>query len=428
MTTQPATQSTSDDLYTHDGCDGYHTHDGCHTWITTRQSVLLHFITFIFLCTLTTQSATAQPFSQLVIFGDSLSDMGNAYNELGTWAMAHPEDYYDGRFSNGPVWVEYLANELQLPTPAANTINTSSGRDYAFGGAFTHASALNITHWVINDIDEQVDDYLNNDGGPVGDELFILWGGANNLFDNQTNFTSIVGDLVSDINSLYNAGARNFMVVNLPLLGQTPRYNNTSSEATFDARSTQFNNVLSSSLDSLETQLASATFFRIDAANLISSAISNPAAYGFTNVTTPAMDLTGIDPDTYLFWDQVHPTTAAHEMLAKQAAATLFDTLYTLPGDLNLDGFVGLDDIDIVLANWNTTVTPGNILQGDPTADGYVGLTDLDVILNNWNATPGSITPASVTPASSTNHPRTHHTHPAFPDSIGNPLPPNHHS
>ncbi len=62
------------------------------------------------------------------------------------------------------------------------------------------------------------------------------------------------------------------------------------------------------------------------------------------------------------------------------------NTIQTLIGDLNTDGFVGLDDLDIVLANWNQTTIQGDPLTGDPTGDGYVGLDDLDMVLGNWNA------------------------------------------
>ncbi len=60
--------------------------------------------------------------------------------------------------------------------------------------------------------------------------------------------------------------------------------------------------------------------------------------------------------------------------------------LTLIPGDLNGDGFVGLDDLDIILNHWNQTVTEGDLLSGDPTNDGYVGLNDLDIVLNNWNS------------------------------------------
>lgn len=57
-----------------------------------------------------------------------------------------------------------------------------------------------------------------------------------------------------------------------------------------------------------------------------------------------------------------------------------------LPGDLNFDGFVGLDDLDLVLGHWNHSVTPGDTFMGDPSGDGFVGLDDLDTVLGHWNA------------------------------------------
>ena len=57
-----------------------------------------------------------------------------------------------------------------------------------------------------------------------------------------------------------------------------------------------------------------------------------------------------------------------------------------IEGDLNSDGFVGLADLDIVLAFWNQFVAPGDPVLGDPSGDGYVGLDDLDLVLGNWNA------------------------------------------
>ena len=69
-----------------------------------------------------------------------------------------------------------------------------------------------------------------------------------------------------------------------------------------------------------------------------------------------------------------------------------------LEGDLNGDGFVGLDDLDLILGSWNQSVTPGS--EPDPSGDGYVGLEDLDTVLNNWNA--GTPPTASVVPEPAT--------------------------
>ena len=72
----------------------------------------------------------------------------------------------------------------------------------------------------------------------------------------------------------------------------------------------------------------------------------------------------------------------------------------SLPGDLNGDGFVGLDDLDIILTNWNQTVPPGNPLA-DPSGDGFVGLDDLDIVLIHWNTgTPPASNAAIPEPAS----------------------------
>ena len=56
-----------------------------------------------------------------------------------------------------------------------------------------------------------------------------------------------------------------------------------------------------------------------------------------------------------------------------------------LEGDLDGDGFVGLDDLDIILSAWNQSVPPA-LEAADPSGDGFVGLDDLDVVLSNWNA------------------------------------------
>jgi hypothetical protein len=62
------------------------------------------------------------------------------------------------------------------------------------------------------------------------------------------------------------------------------------------------------------------------------------------------------------------------------------NTIQSLAGDLNTDGFVGIEDLNIVLGNWNQTVTKGDPLSGDPTGDGFVGIEDLNQVLGNWNA------------------------------------------
>ncbi len=64
-----------------------------------------------------------------------------------------------------------------------------------------------------------------------------------------------------------------------------------------------------------------------------------------------------------------------------------------LDGDLNKDGFVGIEDLNLSLGNWNQNVAPGDFFAGDPTGDGFVGIEDLNMVLGNWNAgTPPTVT------------------------------------
>ncbi len=82
---------------------------------------------------------------------------------------------------------------------------------------------------------------------------------------------------------------------------------------------------------------------------------------------------------TMILYDLAYETDVNTDIIAGDMGSPQLD------GDLNGDGFVGLDDLDIVLVNWNQNVTPGVWLEGDPSGDGFVGLTDLDFVLNNWN-------------------------------------------
>jgi uncharacterized protein YjbI with pentapeptide repeats len=70
-----------------------------------------------------------------------------------------------------------------------------------------------------------------------------------------------------------------------------------------------------------------------------------------------------------------------------------------LIGDLDGDGFVGITDLNTLLANWNQHVIPGNLLAGDMNGDGFVGIEDLNGVLGTWNAAappPASVSGAAI--------------------------------
>ncbi len=125
-----------------------------------------------------TSSAAAGPFTDLVVFGDSLSDIGNIAQAP---IINTPGPYYwNGRFSNGPVYAESLATGLGLP---ALIRSTASGGDYAYGGAKTTGTTF-PTSLFVRDVDEQVDQFLSARTASAS-ALYVVFAGANDLIGGQ---------------------------------------------------------------------------------------------------------------------------------------------------------------------------------------------------------------------------------------------------
>jgi thermolabile hemolysin len=69
----------------------------------------------------------------------------------------------------------------------------------------------------------------------------------------------------------------------------------------------------------------------VDIYALYQSILANPAAYGYTNVTTPAQG-SAVNPDQYLFWDiPSHPTTTGHRLIGLSADVAVRDTFTPEP-------------------------------------------------------------------------------------------------
>ena len=104
-------------------------------------------------------------------------------------------------------------------------------------------------------------------------------------------------------------------------------------------------------------------------------------------------DLWNTSLSTMAFMDYLYNDSHfLNDLPEVQAALDLVFPNALLDGDLNKDGFVGIDDLNTVLGNWNQSVAPGDWFAGDPSGDGFVGITDLNTVLGNWNAgTPPAI-------------------------------------
>jgi phospholipase/lecithinase/hemolysin len=261
----------------------------------------------------------AGQFTEIVAFGDSLTDTGNLYALTGDAFPPASDGYYQGRFSNGPVWVEWLALQLGVPAP---TPFLTGGTNYAFGGAETDLINEFSTERTPN-IGTQLGYFVQTRGSFSDDQLVVLWAGANDFLNaHQTDPSVPVSNLSAAITSLANLGAKTIVVPNLPPLGKTPALLGTPYATGFDTLTTEFNDLLESALDDLETNLG-ITIIRLDIFDLLQRVLKTPMAFGFTNVTNPALIteygvIGGIfvsvapTPDNYLFWDIVHPTRVTH--------------------------------------------------------------------------------------------------------------------
>jgi phospholipase/lecithinase/hemolysin len=290
------------------------------------------------------------PYSQLIALGDSLSDIGNIASA--TFGSDPGKYYWNNRFSNGPVYLEALDTGLGLPPI---TPSTAGGNDFAYGGAQTSGTG-GLNGIFIKDVDEQVDQYLSTRTADPN-ALYLVFAGANDLINGQTNVIIPVNNLSTQIGRLVAAGARKFFVFNLPPLGYTPRFNgNPTTLAQYNTLSANFDASLWTMLDNLQASNSALTIRRADVASLFTQAIASPAAFGLTNVTNSAApglspgassyDTSQIvaHPEQYLFWDDLHPTATVHAELAQYALVQLM-----LTGDVSRDGHVDVGDVAAVM-------------------------------------------------------------------------------
>jgi outer membrane lipase/esterase len=257
--------------------------------------------------------ALADVISQLYAFGDSLTDSGNAYIARGG-TVPPPQYFHEGRYSNGAVWVERL-DYLGFDAPKPN-LSPGGGTNFAFAGAKTGQELMPPG------MTTQVASYLSAHT-PSATDWFSLFGGANNFFAGETDPSVPAADIAVLVQTLYDAGAQNFLVLNLPPLGQTPEFRGGPLEGPMDALSQGFNTALAAHMVGLRSN-PEVTIQEVDVYGLFTTYIANPGAFGLTNVTEPAFDAgTGQvvgNPGEYLFWDTVHPTATGHQILADHVA------------------------------------------------------------------------------------------------------------
>lgn len=278
------------------------------------------------------------PFSRLVIFGDSICDTGNLWSISSGFLPSAP--YFEGRFCNAPNWVDRLAAHLRLDARA----HLQGGTNYSFGAS---ASGRGLGRWEQFALGpNQLEQVRRYDAQPDGSELFVLWFGGVDAVNAAYGYCNLVPESVADnvaaaARTLYDRGARYFMVVNVPDFGLMPRLRPEPLRTQVRDLCNAINVALEARLDELE-QLPDITVYRLDAAAMHIELNATPPA-GITNVDQPAWTgaflgyLGGIgelspEPDVHLYWDELHPGAAWHQALADRAVA-LIDARPPAPRD-----------------------------------------------------------------------------------------------
>ena len=267
----------------------------------------------------------------LVVYGDSLSDSGNIYALTGG-ATPVTTTYWQGRWSNGPVWSEnmadlmgtandYLAAPFTVAPPVA--YSTTMFFNNACGGATTDAPFPNYTG--------QVDLWTASQASIPAKTLVAVWIGANDLLGLPCDILSMIDSSISNIKNglddIVALGATHIAVCNLPDLGATPRFLGTPDQQDATDATTAFNNELDNMLDTFKINNPGVTIYDINVFAMFEQAQESPAVFGVTNVVSAAVTIPGMTfetADDYLFWDTIHPTRKAHEQLAALIYGDIF--------------------------------------------------------------------------------------------------------
>ena len=243
-------------------------------------------------------TASAQEFSNVISFGDSLTDAGNVGNVDGNPATLPGSSFTT---NPDPVYAQVLAAAFGYN----QTYSTAGGSNYAFGGACVRANvagappagftcALSPSSFSLT---SQLTGYLAANGGQAdGNALYTMWGGANDIFTyaglagggfiTPTQAQQLTGlsaqTMGGLVGTLQNAGANYIVVLNLPDLGLTPQAIASGPSAQASLSGLGF--VYNSTLDGVIATLGDG-IIPIDVYGLFNEIVADPGTYGFTNVT-----------------------------------------------------------------------------------------------------------------------------------------------
>jgi phospholipase/lecithinase/hemolysin len=242
----------------------------------------LAVVIVLFLLTLMTavvfSAKQTHPIAELYVFGDSLSDTGTVFRATGGLYPSNPP-YFQGRYSNGRVWVEYLAEQFSV-----KRVN-----NFACGGATTGGKDGGLVPGLLS----QVQTFTQTHTSPHPDTLYILWAGANDYLQGVTDTALPVANITKATEALALIGATNLLVANLPDLGQLPATRNGSNSSALSTLTQAHNAGLRRALKVLQQQYQDLQMVTFDANLLYQQAMTDPAKFGLTQVTHACLSGSG---------------------------------------------------------------------------------------------------------------------------------------
>jgi phospholipase/lecithinase/hemolysin len=306
-------------------------------------------------------------YSNLYVFGDSLSDTGNnatvwdtvgflgyippfpAGTPPGTLRtpVPTPSDtfiptfpYASNVYSNGPVWASSFASALGLSAAPSLT----GGTNYAYGGARVGplGDPNPFTNFPANfppSLTTQVATFLGVSGGNApSSALYVVAGGGNDARDIITKAAADIASNVNPtagilagaqayasyvdamVNSLEGAGAKDIVVWNAPNAGLGPAITANGAGQLGTLVTFLMNQALSAALtDDIADSTDNVRIF--DLFGFSTAVATNPGAFGLVNGTDACSAIANItacaaNDYNYFFWDGIHPTAAAHRLIA----------------------------------------------------------------------------------------------------------------
>jgi outer membrane lipase/esterase len=305
-------------------------------------------------------------YSNMFLFGDSLSDSGNnAFvfdyvvappgpnrTPVPTARDAFvPEFPYQtgvgGRYSNGPVWAETFASSPHIGGGGALASTSPGGTNYAYGGARVVGPVDPTPTGFPFNLSTQVAGFLAFLGPTpaAADALYVLAGGGNDARDIATAAGQAIANgqdptpgitagiaayavtLNELVDELQDKGARDIVVWNTPNIGVVPASLAQGpaaaglAESVAQAMNLALIEVLTTAQDN-ELAMGVRVF---DIFGLLTAATADPAAFGLSNASSACSALVNnvADPlcNAYVFWDGIHPTAAGHQIIAAAMTA-----------------------------------------------------------------------------------------------------------